>query len=86
MDDFTPEPLFPGGLVIKDAEVEVFLYWAAKLRKLTPCPVRECDWCENADRFWWDWCNSMHGANRIRLQREMKQNGIPLPPHPGDLI
>jgi len=83
-DDFMPEPLFPGGLIIKDHEVEVLLFWGAKLRHVVVCPLPECERCERADRFWWDWCNSLHGANRVRLQKEMKLAGIPLPPHPGD--
>jgi hypothetical protein len=85
-DAFMPEPLFPGGLIIKDSEVEIFLFWGAKLIKEVPCQEPDCPRCENACRFWWDWCNSLHGANRIRVQRELKARGIPLPPHPGDDI
>jgi len=85
-DDFMPDPLFPGGLIIKDHEVEVLLYWAAAWMDKTPCPLTECDRCDRAHRFWWEWCNSLHGANRVRLQRELRRQGIPLPPHPGDEV
>jgi hypothetical protein len=79
-----PEPLFPGGLIIKDEEVEAMLWWGAKLRQVLMCPIAECEACEEADRFWWDWCNSIMGPNRVRLQRKMTEDGVPFPPHPGD--
>lgn len=71
-------------LVIKDDELAVFLASYADMLHLKPCPFPRCDTCEEAQRYWWDWCNSLSGPIRIRLQRHLKAQRIPLPRHPGD--
>jgi hypothetical protein len=86
LDALMGERLFPGGLVIADHEVEYFLmHMASGMARLT-CQTVECEVCVASCRFWWDWCNSLHGANRIRMQRRMRELGVPLPPHFGDVV
>jgi hypothetical protein len=69
-------------LVITDWEVETFLYWGAKFFLLEDCGIKNCRRCDQAHNLWWEWCQSLHGANRVRLQRTMRDNGVPLPPGP----
>jgi hypothetical protein len=73
-------------LIITDVEVETFLFWGAKFMQLEACKLAHCLLCEKAHRLWWEWCNSLHGANRIRLQRVMRHRGVPLPPGPSEIV
>lgn len=73
-------------LIITDEEVAVFLAGYADMMAMKPCPIPTCSGCEEAQRYWWDWCNSLSGPVRIRLQRHLREVGVPLPRHPGDDI
>jgi hypothetical protein len=74
------------GLVITDDEVATFLAAYADMMHLKPCPFPHCPGCEEAQRYWWDWCNSLCGPVRVRLQKHLLESDIPLPFHPGDDI
>jgi hypothetical protein len=76
-----------GGIAIRDEEVAHFLCKFAEIVSITPCLFgASCEACNLERAIWWDWCNSLAGPVRIRLQRVMRDCGIPLPPGPWEEV
>lgn len=71
---------------IPDADLAALLSGAARSYAQNPCPVDgsdgECENCNAHRRVWWDACNALERSVCLRLQRWLRENGIPLPDAP----
>ena len=71
-----------GGPVVRDDEVAFMLAVTADLMSRSFCLKVDCEKCDSFNALWWEWCNSLSGPIRIRLQGHLRNAGIPFPPGP----
>ena len=74
-------------VVIPETEVAHFLIKHAELMAIHQCAYgSDCEACNIEHAMWWEWEISLAGPVRIRLQRVMRECGIPLPPSPWEEV
>lgn len=71
---------------MRDDEVSFILAVSADLMGRSTCLDAECVKCNAFNALWWDWCMSLSGPHRIRLQGHLRNAGIPLPPSPWEEV
>lgn len=75
------------GPVVRDDEVAFMLAVTADLMSRSVCLAQpDCEKCNTFHALWWDWCMSLCGPIRIRLQGHLRIAGIPLPPSPWEEV
>jgi len=74
------------GPVVRDDEVAFMLAVTADLMDRHQCIEVNCVKCNAFNALWWDWCMSLSGPIRIRLQGHLRVAGIALPPSPWEEV
>ena len=74
------------GIVMADVELAFFLMESAMGYATMTCDPHQCEVCNAFATMWWDVCNSLEGPVRIRMQRIMRDNGVPFPPAPAEEV
>lgn len=80
------EGTFDSGKVITDGEVAAFLVHSAREQSNHWCDTHFCEVCNAFASMWWDWMSELPGITRIRVQRFMREAGIPFPPSPSEEV
>lgn len=74
------------GRVITDGEVAAFLVESATERSGKWCDPTYCEVCNAFTSLWWDWMNELPGVTRLKVQRVMREAGVPFPPTPSEEV
>lgn len=74
-------------IVLSQEEAMAFLSLAARnMAHDKWCNPFVCETCNTLARVWWDVCNELSRVNRVKVQRALQMDGVPLPPSPVDLV
>src|SRR4051812_8553032 len=70
------------GIPVSDEALVCLLMGTRAAEVLAPCPVADCEACNELHLIWWDCCNALSRTARLVLQGQLVADGYGLPDAP----